>query len=464
METQFSWTQQWYPISPISYLDPKKPTPVDLLGKKLVIWQDQNQNWVVMDDACPHKLARLSLGNINTDGNLVCRHHGWCFNSEGKCTKIPMLAGSEAETTACKSERSTVTTYPTQVAQGLLWVWPDHSVTAFTDSQSKQPATIPETELDINANDWYMFEASVGYTVSVESSFDPSHAQFLHAGIGSFSPEKAVTIQQFEQIGDITPEGGFLLQHSGYNISNKDMQASRKFTPPCANTTVYKYSNGAMNLFQLYFVPTKPGYCRYMVKFITGLNTPTKKSLFNLLPKYFQTGLQHTSGNKIADQDLAIMHSQETIEASLNKSWNKAYFMPAKADLGILTFRKWLDLAGGTPAWEIDIQSNLNSNFQELHDEQLFERWHRHTKHCPDCKKSLQLIEKLQNISQKTAILFLVLTLFLIILPLPAKLAIISTIIAVLSFWGFYLLDDLRHRFFTSLPKRGIPKMQLFVD
>ncbi|BAZ82038.1 rieske 2Fe-2S domain protein [Sphaerospermopsis reniformis] len=29
-----------------------------------------------------------------------------------------------------------------------------------------------------------MFEAPVGYTVSVESSFDPYHAQFLHEGNG----------------------------------------------------------------------------------------------------------------------------------------------------------------------------------------------------------------------------------------------------------------------------------------
>ncbi|WP_277880415.1 MULTISPECIES: hypothetical protein [unclassified Calothrix] len=42
METQFSWTKQWYPISPLSYLDSNSPNPVTLLGKKLVIWQDNH--------------------------------------------------------------------------------------------------------------------------------------------------------------------------------------------------------------------------------------------------------------------------------------------------------------------------------------------------------------------------------------------------------------------------------------
>ncbi|MGB5772992.1 MAG: hypothetical protein WBM32_24445 [Crocosphaera sp.] len=48
MTTQFSWTQNWYPISPLSYLDSSIPTPVTLLGKKLVIWQNKNQQWVVI--------------------------------------------------------------------------------------------------------------------------------------------------------------------------------------------------------------------------------------------------------------------------------------------------------------------------------------------------------------------------------------------------------------------------------
>jgi phenylpropionate dioxygenase-like ring-hydroxylating dioxygenase large terminal subunit len=459
MENQFSWTQQWYPISPISYLDPAQPTSVNLLGKKLVIWRDQNQDWVIMDDICPHKLARLSLGKINADGNLTCRHHGWCFNNQGKCTKIPMLAGSKAEENACKNERSQVTTYPTQIAQDLLWVWPDPSLTAFTDSTSIQPATIPETELNIDATSWYMFEAPVGYIVSVESSFDPSHAQFLHEGIGSFSPEKTVPIQQFENIGEITSQGGFTLKHSGYNLFNKDMEAMRKFTPPSANTTIYKYSNGTSNLFQLYFVPTQPGYCRYIVKFLAGGNSASKKLSFNLLPQYLQTGLRHISGHKLADQDLAIMHSQETIESSLQKPGQKAYFMPSKSDVGILTFRKWLDeFAGGSPAWEADIKHS----FQELDDQKLFDRWNRHTKHCPDCRNSLLLIEKSQKICNISTIVFIALALLLILVNMPVQLAIISIIMAVVSSLIFYLLDDLRYRFLSSVPNRGIPLVRLF--
>src|SRR6185437_8860196 len=41
-------------------------------------------------DACPHRRARLSAGQI-TDGILQCPYHGWRFTSDGRCVGIPAL-------------------------------------------------------------------------------------------------------------------------------------------------------------------------------------------------------------------------------------------------------------------------------------------------------------------------------------------------------------------------------------
>lgn len=459
MVTQFSWTKQWYPISPLSYLDASCPTPVTLLGKKLVIWKDKNQKWIVMDDVCPHKLARLSMGTINEDGTIMCRHHGWCFNGEGKCTKIPMLTGSEAEETACDSLRSRVTTYPTQVIQELLWVWSDDSSTAFEDCTSSHPATMPEFELDISSTDWHMTEVPVGYTVSVESSLDPSHAEFLHEGIGFFSPKTAVPIQHFEAVGEMSAEAGFTLKHTGYNILNKDMEAMRRFTPPCCNTTIYRYPNAKTSLFQLYFVPTRPGYCRYIGKFVSD-GVPVQKSfLLEILPKYFRTGLQHLSTYKLSDQDLSVMHSQEVNQSSLHQKWQKAYFMPSPADVGIVTFRRWLDqFAGGGPSSSGCVEESV----KEVNDEQLYDRWHRHTKHCPSCRNSVSFIEEVRRYCNICTGLFAVLTLVFVLIGIPLKLALISTTLGVLSLFFSYMLDDLRQLFVSSIPKRGIPLVKLY--
>jgi phenylpropionate dioxygenase-like ring-hydroxylating dioxygenase large terminal subunit len=459
MTTQFSWTKQWYPIIPLSYLDTSNPTQVILLEKKLVIWRDKNQKWIVMDDVCPHKLVRLSMGSITEDGTLMCRHHGWCFDGEGKCTKIPMLTGSEAEVTACNSLRSRITTYPTKLIQGLLWVWPDDSSTAFEDCNSKQPATIPECELDISSTPWHMTEVPVGYTVSVESTFDPSHAEFLHEGIGFFSPKTALPMQHFEVVEEISAEGGFTLKHQGYNIFNKDMEAMRRFTPPCSNTTIYSYPNGKTILFQLYFVPMQPGYCRYIGKFISDGNSVKKNFLLKILPKDLQTGLQHSLTYKLSDQDLSAMHSQEVNQSLLNEEWQRAYFMPSTADIGIITFRKWLDkFAGGSPSW----QGCGFGSVKQLNDEQLYDRWHRHTKHCPSCRNSVIFLEQVRTFCNICSLIFTLLTLVSILIGVPLNLVLISTIIGVLSFLFSYMLDDIRELFFSSLPKRGLPLVKLY--
>jgi phenylpropionate dioxygenase-like ring-hydroxylating dioxygenase large terminal subunit len=459
--TNFSWTKQWYPVTPVSYLDPSHPTPITLLGKKLVIWRDKHQKWIAMDDTCPHKLAQLSLGSINENGNLMCRHHGWCFDGAGKCTNMPMLSEEKALETACNSERSQVTTYPNQVQQGLLWIWPDNSSTAFEDCTLKQPAVMPEDQLDSSSTDWVMSEVPVGYTVSVESSFDPSHAQFLHEGIAGFSPERAISMQQNEVLGEMSAEDGFTLKHSGYNIFNKDMDATRKFTPPCSNTTIYEYSNGKSALFQLYFVPTKLGYCKHIVKFIFDGSPQEPNFWFSLLPKYLHTGLQHSSSYKLSNQDLSMMHSQALNESIGNKTWQKSYFMPSVADVGIVTFRKWLDeFAEGKP----ELQGVTEAPFRELNDEQLYERWDRHTKHCPNCQQSVILIDKVKDFCQKFTAVLTILALLLIAINLPVKIVLIPVLLGILSLICSSKLDSIRERFLSSIPQKALPVVKLYND
>ena len=61
MSSEFNFFQQWYPLSPIKDLKRDRPTPVTLLGMRLVIWKPQNaDSFRVFLDQCPHRLAPLS--------------------------------------------------------------------------------------------------------------------------------------------------------------------------------------------------------------------------------------------------------------------------------------------------------------------------------------------------------------------------------------------------------------------
>ncbi|NJK29744.1 MAG: Rieske 2Fe-2S domain-containing protein, partial [Acaryochloris sp. SU_5_25] len=91
LETDFNFFQHWYPIALLEDLDPKRPTPITLLGQHYVIWQPRDSNqYLVFHDQCPHRLAPLSEGRIDDQtGQLMCSYHGWQFNAEGHCTHIP---------------------------------------------------------------------------------------------------------------------------------------------------------------------------------------------------------------------------------------------------------------------------------------------------------------------------------------------------------------------------------------
>lgn len=72
-ESSFSWRDHWYPVSLIEDLDPRVPTPFQLLNRDLVLWKDPNSgDWVALDDRCPHRLAPLSVNYFFCPRSLLC--------------------------------------------------------------------------------------------------------------------------------------------------------------------------------------------------------------------------------------------------------------------------------------------------------------------------------------------------------------------------------------------------------
>jgi nitrite reductase/ring-hydroxylating ferredoxin subunit len=122
-DSVFDFHKSWYPIAVPEFLDPKKPHPVQLLGKDLVIWKDlKSGEWNVFEDACPHRLAPLSEGRVEPDGTILCAYHAWRFDGTGRCTSMPQ-SRKDKEQTHCSLPGSFAVPHPTMERQGLLWVW-----------------------------------------------------------------------------------------------------------------------------------------------------------------------------------------------------------------------------------------------------------------------------------------------------------------------------------------------------
>jgi phenylpropionate dioxygenase-like ring-hydroxylating dioxygenase large terminal subunit len=193
----------WIPLASTFELDPDRPTPLKFLNQDYVAYRENNaEQWIVMDDACPHRLAPLSEGRIDREKNRIeCSYHGWSFDSTGSCKHIPQIddgsnvdvdgdtdqerssSGSRGTSSssaplraALASPRSRVASYPTQVHKNILfaWLWPEDPLSMILlhgSSSSSLPgggedmaAATPEGMLDGAANNATTYTRDLPYS------------------------------------------------------------------------------------------------------------------------------------------------------------------------------------------------------------------------------------------------------------------------------------------------------------
>ena len=150
-----------------------------------MLWRDGSGVWRCFADVCPHRLAPLSEGRIE-DGHIQCSYHGWIMEGSGKCTRIPQAASESASERACSSERACATTFPTQEANQLLWVWADSSPAAEAESRATPASVIPEIEEPgkmLWLANWFVRDLPYGADVLAENVLDPSHVPWSHHGV-----------------------------------------------------------------------------------------------------------------------------------------------------------------------------------------------------------------------------------------------------------------------------------------
>ena len=176
----------WHPVA-LSQEVTSAPLGVRLAG----------QGWVLarMDgavsafaDACPHRRARLSAGQI-VAGTLQCRYHGWRYGADGTCTLIPALDQGASIPARAALQR------PAGVAEhdGIIWLAPrtpraprpalapPHGHWPASQQPQRQPVTtvlMPALRVPSNA------------ALLIDNFLDEAHFPFVHAAtIGGAGPE-----------------------------------------------------------------------------------------------------------------------------------------------------------------------------------------------------------------------------------------------------------------------------------
>lgn len=160
----------WYPVCIDNELT-DKPIRVRILKHDFVAFRDKNGKAAVLSDTCVHRGGSLAGGKCKEDGTVQCPYHGWRFNSEGVCTRIPSL-GINAKI----PPRARVDAYPVKEQYGLVF--------AFLGDlpEAERPPIMPIEEYDQPG--WratiVAFDVDYNYERSIENGLDPAHNEYVH--------------------------------------------------------------------------------------------------------------------------------------------------------------------------------------------------------------------------------------------------------------------------------------------
>ncbi len=118
--------EYWHPVAYSSQLG-EKPVAVKLLDERLAVCRIGGRARA-FHDLCIHRGTPITLGWVE-NGTIVCAYHGWAYDSDGKCVRIPSIPPEHPI-----PKKACLTAYPTQEKYGMVWV-----------SLSDEPrASIPE--------------------------------------------------------------------------------------------------------------------------------------------------------------------------------------------------------------------------------------------------------------------------------------------------------------------------------
>jgi phenylpropionate dioxygenase-like ring-hydroxylating dioxygenase large terminal subunit len=159
----------WYPVAP-SWMVGAAPAGMTRLGEPIVVWRDPAGAVHALEDRCPHRGARLSLG-WNLGDRLACWYHGIEIAGDGTVVAVPAVEGCPLEGKRC------VKSYPCLERHGAVWVW-------FGDALHEAPAPL-ELPDELTSPAYANFLCTAGwrcsYRYAIDNVMDPMHGAYLHA-------------------------------------------------------------------------------------------------------------------------------------------------------------------------------------------------------------------------------------------------------------------------------------------
>ncbi|HKY81729.1 MAG TPA: aromatic ring-hydroxylating dioxygenase subunit alpha [Sphingobium sp.] len=141
--------------------------------RELALYRSETGAVHAIGDRCPHRFAPLHLGKVKGE-ILECGYHGLQFGAGGDCVFNPHMKGARSGAVAVPS-------YATIERDGAIWVW-------LSQRAKPDPSLIPDFSFLSTLPDTAMapvatMEVRADYELLIDNLLDPTHAEFLHAGV-----------------------------------------------------------------------------------------------------------------------------------------------------------------------------------------------------------------------------------------------------------------------------------------
>ena len=159
----------WYPALQSADLG-DDPVHMRMLGQDFVLFRDSQGAAHCLSNVCVHRGGSLAHGKRKGDC-IECPYHGWQFDGDGKCTRIPSM-GPKAKIPA----RAKIDAYPVEEKYGLVFAF-------LGDLPERDRAPIMDIP-EYGGEGWtatvQQWEFDFDYKRSIENGIDSAHNEFVH--------------------------------------------------------------------------------------------------------------------------------------------------------------------------------------------------------------------------------------------------------------------------------------------
>lgn len=166
----------WYPVL-ASWEVKENPVGITRLGQQIVLWRDKAGKINALEDRCPHRGARLSMG-WNLGDTVACWYHGVEVNGKGVVEDVPAVERCPLVGQSC------LKAYPTREEFGAIFLY-------FSVLPDEEPAefTFPQELADTEEYSNFLCTASwnCNYQYAIENVMDPMHGSYLHSSSHSMA-------------------------------------------------------------------------------------------------------------------------------------------------------------------------------------------------------------------------------------------------------------------------------------